>query len=99
LTKALILASPNFTKTFELECDASRIGIGAVLLQESHPIAYFSENICGASLNYPTYDKEMCRLFILGSIILLPMNLSFIVTISHLIVLKSQHKLNKRHAK
>jgi hypothetical protein len=44
LTHAPLLQLPNFGNTFELECDASGIGIGGVLLQEGKPIAYFSEN-------------------------------------------------------
>jgi hypothetical protein len=38
------------------------IGIGAVLMQEGRPIAYFSEKLSGAALNYPTYDNELYAL-------------------------------------
>ena len=62
LTKALVLAFPDFSKAFELECDVSGVGVGAVLLQGGHPITYFSEKLHGSALNNPIFDKELYAL-------------------------------------
>jgi hypothetical protein len=62
LTHAPLLQHLDFDKTFDLECDASGIGIGGVLLQEGKHVAYFSEKLSGPSLSYSTYDTELYAL-------------------------------------
>ena len=80
LTKAPLHVLPHFTKTFEVECDASGIGIGGVLMQNGKPIAYFSEKLGGAQLNYSVYDKEYLKL---GNIIYGQKNLLSIQIMKH----------------
>ena len=84
-----------------MECDASNVGIGAVLLQRGKSVAYFSEKLSDAKLKYSTYDKELYAIvqalrhwehYLIG--------VEFVLFSDHeaLRFLKGQKKLNSRHA-
>jgi hypothetical protein len=59
LTTALVLTLPNTSKPFEIFCDASRTGLGCVLMQDRKVVAYAYRQLRPHELNYPTHDLEL----------------------------------------
>ncbi|KAH9667915.1 Endonuclease [Citrus sinensis] len=101
VTEAPVLSLPDFSKVFEVECDASNTGIGAVLSQERKSVAFFSEKLNDSRRKYSTYDKELyaiCRALNHWSQYLL--SRPFILFSNHeaLKFINSQQKFSRKHA-
>ncbi|MDE0547699.1 RNase H-like domain-containing protein, partial [Microbacterium sp. C7(2022)] len=50
---------PDGTDGFVIYCDASRVGLGCVLMQRGKVIAYASRQLKAHEKNYPTHDLEL----------------------------------------
>jgi hypothetical protein len=62
LTTAPVLVMPDIHKSFNIYSDASKQGLGCVLMQEGHMIAYASRQLRKHEHNYPTHDLELATM-------------------------------------
>jgi hypothetical protein len=59
LTAAPVLTMPDMEKPFSIYCDASGQGLGCVLMQDRHVVAYASRQLGKHEEKYPTHDLEL----------------------------------------
>jgi hypothetical protein len=62
LVSAPILTMPDITKSFDVYCNASKLGLGSVLMQDGKFITYLSCQLCPHELNYHTHDLELAAI-------------------------------------
>jgi hypothetical protein len=62
LTTAPVLTLPDIHQDFVVFCDASRQGLGCVLMQNEKVIAYASRLLKPHEQNYPTHDLELAAI-------------------------------------
>jgi len=58
MSEAPVLTVPDFSKTFVVETDACDLGVGAVLMQDQHPIAYLSKPLGIKNQALSVFEKE-----------------------------------------
>lgn len=63
MTKPCVLALPNFSKHFLIECDAFGVEIEVVLMQKGRPLVYLSHALRGKALDLSTYEKKLALVF------------------------------------
>jgi hypothetical protein len=102
ITEHLVLVLPDFSKTFQVRCDASGFAVGAVLSQDNRLIAYFSEKMNETKMTYSTYYKEfyaVIRALKKWRHYLVPKEFVLYSDNHALQFVTRQEKLNQKHAK
>ena len=88
VAREAILAYPDFDKPFHIYTDASDFQLGAVIMQENKPLAFYTRKLNAAQAKYPTGEQELLSIVeTLKSFENILMGQRFIVHTDHLSLL------------
>ena len=59
IARETILAYPDFSKPFDIHTDASKVQLGAVISQDTKPIAFYSRKLTDTQTRYTTTEREL----------------------------------------
>ena len=62
LTTAPVLVIADLSRDLEVYCDASKLGLGCVLMQDKKVVAYASRQLRPHEENYQTHDLELAAI-------------------------------------
>ena len=60
MARETLLAYPDFNKEFHIYTDASKVQLGAVIVQDKRPIAFFSRTLTPAQLAIRSQSVSFC---------------------------------------
>ena len=59
ISKEVLLSFPDFNEDFEVYTDASKVQLGAVIMQKGKPLAFYSRKLNDAQTRYTTTEREL----------------------------------------
>ena len=59
ISEETMLSFPDFDKEFHVYTDASNYQLGAVIMQDNKPLAFYSRKMNSAQMRYTTGEQEL----------------------------------------